>query len=72
MDAATARFSELARECGRLEVRVETLEEALGDLVSLAEDAMRHANRYGAGEYRVDAELADARAALDRAKSYDV
>ena len=42
--------------------RVEQLAEALEDLVSLAEEAMREV-----GEYDIEAELGDARAAIAKA-----
>lgn len=47
---------------------IQRLRELVGDLASLAESAMRDANRDGA-EYDIAAELADARAALATANT---
>lgn len=58
-------------EDARLIAAAPELLEALDDLIHLAESAMLRAN-YDGGEYDIDGELSDARAAIAKALGEDV
>ncbi len=65
-DLIAERKAELDRQSNVRKAAPELLE-ALEDMVALAQDAMLQANR-DRGEYDIDLELADARAAIRKAK----
>ncbi|HEX7039623.1 MAG TPA: hypothetical protein VF202_05890 [Trueperaceae bacterium] len=62
-DLHAAEIARLERELSEARERERRLCRALGDLIGLAEAAMREADDCG-GEYDVDGELSDARALL--------
>lgn len=61
---ATMAYKELEAEMSRITEQRDRLLEGLRDLMSLCRAAMRDANKYGGGEYRVNEELKDTRRLL--------
>lgn len=67
---ADGGYGEKQRANARLIAAAPELLEALDDLIHLAESAMLRAN-YDGGEYDIDGELSDARAAIAKALGED-
>lgn len=65
MQGREVTMLEMIQRNRKLELRVYDLKNVIGDLIELADHAMKDSNAHGWGEYQCDMELADARRAIN-------